>query len=140
MSFRTLLLAKAAVCLAFGLPLLIAPGWLFGILGGTLGPAGTFAAREYGAAMSGTLMLTWLARDVPDRIARRAILADLLVYDAIGVVIAVAITVTAVLNALGWGIVMIYLLFTAGSAYLLMEERRRRPAPERRVAAGGGFR
>ncbi len=35
MTFRSLLLANAAVCLAFGVLLLLVPGWLFGILGAT---------------------------------------------------------------------------------------------------------
>ena len=139
MSFRTLLLVKAAVCLGFGIPLLFVPGWLFGILGASLQPAGAFAAREYAAAMLGTLMLVWFARAVTARDARRAILLHLLVYDAIGVVITVGITLSGVLNVLGWGIVAVYLFFTAGSAHLLVRERHLRPAPPAvRTQAGTG--
>ena len=57
MTFRTLLITKAIVCLVFGVFLLLLPGWLFGMLGATLGAAGTFAAREYGAALFGILIL-----------------------------------------------------------------------------------
>lgn len=48
---------------------------------------------------------------------------------AIGVVITVAVVTSGVLNALGWGVVVVYLFFTAGSAYLLLEELRRSAAP-----------
>jgi hypothetical protein len=123
MTFRALLIIKAVVCLAFGIYLLVAPGALLGLLGGSLSGAGLFTAREYGAAMIGTLLLTWFAKDVQARDARGAILLDLLVYDGIGVVITVAVVVTGVLNALGWGIVVVYAFFTAGSGYVLLKEK-----------------
>ena len=112
MTFRTLLLIKAAICLFFGAFLLAAPGFLFVVLGAQLNAAGKFAAREYGAAMIGTLLLTWFAKDVKASDARRAILLDLLVYDAIGVVITFVAAVSGVLSVLGWGIVVVYLFFT----------------------------
>lgn len=120
MSFKTLLVAKAAACLVFGVLVLFTPGWVYALLGTTLGEGGTFAAREYAAAMFGTLMLTWFARNTVDSSARRAVLLDLLVYDAIGVVIAVVAVISGVLNVLGWGVVAVYLFFTAGSAILLL--------------------
>jgi hypothetical protein len=123
MTFRALLIIKAIVCLVFGVALLSAPGWLFALLGGTLGDVGRFAAREYGAAMVGTLLLTWFAKNVGSRDARGAILLDLLVYDAIGVLITLAVVIGGVLNALGWGIVVVYGFFTFGSAYVLIRER-----------------
>ena len=119
MTFRTLLITKAIVCLIFGLFLLVAPGVLFGVLGGVLNAAGRFAAREYGAAMIGTLLLTYLARNVAASDSRQAILVDLLVYDAIGVIITVIAILSGVLNALGWGIVAVYLLFALWSGIVL---------------------
>ena len=123
MTFRTLLTVKAIVCLVFGIFLLFAPGTLLGLLGAALNDGGTFTAREYGAALIGTLLLTWFARDVKATDARGAILLDLLVYDAIGVVITFLVVLSGVLNALGLGIVVVYLFFTVGSAYLLLRER-----------------
>jgi hypothetical protein len=120
MTFRALLITKAFVCLIFGVFLLAAPSVLFRFLGGTLSAAGMFAAREYGAAMIGTLLLTWLAKDVGASNAKRAILLDLFVYDGIGVIITVAAILSGVLNMLGWGIVVVYLLFTAWSGFVLL--------------------
>ena len=119
MTYRTLLVIKAVVCLFFGVFILAAPGLLFHLLGGELNAGGRFTAREYGAAMIGTLLLTWLAKDVLAADARRAILLDLLVYDAIGVVISIAAVLSGVLGVLGWGVVVVYLFFTVGSAYVL---------------------
>ena len=133
MSFRTFLIIKAIVCLFFGILLLIIPAELFGLLGGSLGDTGRFTAREYGAALIGTLLLTWFAKDVKASDAKGAILLDLLVYDAIGVIITLIVVLSGTLNALGWGIVLVYLFFAVGSAFLLLKERpfsqRSRTAP-----------
>ena len=123
MTFRTLLMIKAVVCLVFGLFLLVAPGTLLGLLGATLNGGGTFTAREYGAAMMGTLFLTWFAKRVSAADARKAILLDLLVYDLIGMIVTLWVVLGGVLNVLGWGIVVVYLFFTGGSAYLLLKEK-----------------
>ena len=120
MTFRALLITKAAVCLLFGLLLLAAPGVLFGLLGGNLSSAGMFAAREYGAALIGALFLMWFAKDVTAVDARRAILLYLFVYDAIGVIITVAAIISKTLNALGWGVVAVYLLFAVWSGIMLL--------------------
>lgn len=95
------------------------PGWLLGLMGAPLTPGGMYTAREYGAALFGTLMLTWFARAATSNEARRPILLDLLVYDAIGFVVTTLTVLAGVLNSLGWGIVFVYAFFTAGSGYLL---------------------
>jgi hypothetical protein len=132
MTFRTLLIMKAAVCLVFGVFLLLAPAALFGLLGAELGAGGMFTGREYGAALIGTLLLTWFAKGVKAPDARGAILVDLLVYDAIGTVVTFQVVMSGVLNALGWGIVAVYAFFTAASGYLLLREK-----PFRRAQAEG---
>ena len=124
MTFRSLLVIKAVVCLFFGVFLLVAPGSLFGLLGAALNAGGMFTAREYGAALIGTLLLTWFAKDVKASDARGAILLDLLVYEAIGAVVTLLVVLSGVLNALGWGIVVVYLFFAVGSGYLLLQRKR----------------
>ena len=123
MTFRTLLIIKAIVCLVFGLFLLLAPGTLLNLLGTALNDGGTFTAREYGAALIGTLLLAWFAKDVKAADARGAILLDLLIYDFIGMVVTFSVVLSGVLNVLAWSIVVVYLFFTVGSGYLLFKER-----------------
>lgn len=117
MSLKTLMIIKAVVCLTLGIILLFVPGFLYSFFGATLNDAGVFAAREYGAALIGTLMLTWYARNAAESQARRAIILDLFVYDAIGVVITLIATLSGVLNWLGWAVVVLYLFFTVGYGY-----------------------
>jgi hypothetical protein len=123
MSFRALLITKAAVCFVFGVLLLAAPAALLGLLGGSLTEAGLFTAREYGAAMIGTLLLTWFGKNVQALDARAAILLDLLVYDGIGVAVTLAVVLSGILNGLGWGIVAVYAFFTVASAQVLLKEK-----------------
>lgn len=117
MKFKTLMLIKAVVCLVFGFLLLVFPNQLLTIMGATLGAAGLFTAREYGAALVGNLMLTWYARDAEKSTTRRAIILDLFVYDAIGFVVTLFNVLNGTLNWLGWGIVAVYLFFTLGYGY-----------------------
>jgi hypothetical protein len=100
------------------------PGWLLNILGTSFGPGAALTAREYGAALIGNLLLAWLARNAEDSIARRAIIWDLCIYDAIGLVATLIIQLSGGLNVLGWGIVAVYLFFTLSFGYLLLPKYR----------------
>ena len=123
MSLKTFMLIKAVICLGFGFLLLFLPNPLYSLFGATLGAAGLFAAREYAASLFGNMALTWYARDAGESKARRAIILDLFVYDAIGVVITVINVIRGVLNPLGWGVVAIYLFFTIGYGYFWFMEK-----------------
>lgn len=121
MKFKTVMIIKAIVCLGFGPLLLLVPGWLLNLLGTSFGPGAALTAREYGAALIGNLLLCWLARNAEDFIARRAIIWNLFVYDAIALVVILVIQLSGGLNILGWGIVVVYLFFTVGFGYLLLQ-------------------
>jgi len=124
MNFKTLMVIKAVVCLGFGPLLLFVPGPLLTLLGSSFGPGAALTAREYGAALLGNLMLTWFARNAEVSVARRAIVLDLFVYDAIAFVAVLLIQLSGGLNLLGWGIVAIYLFFTLGFGYFLLPQKK----------------
>jgi hypothetical protein len=124
MKFKTLMIIKAVVCLGFGPLLLFVPGPLLTLLGSSFGPGAAITAREYGAALLGNLMLTWFARNAEISVARRAIVLDLFVYDAIAFVAMLLIQLSGGLNLLGWGIVAIYLFFTLGFGYFLLPQKK----------------
>lgn len=117
MNFKTLMIIKAVICLTFGILLLLLPGFTYSLFGASLNDAGIFAAREYGAALMGSLCLTWYARNAAESQSRRAIILDLFIYDAIGVVISVLALIQGLFNPLGWGLVAIYLFFAVGYGY-----------------------
>ncbi len=117
MKLKTLMIIKAVVCLSLGSLLLLVPEFTYSIFGASVNDAGAFAGREYGAALIGTLLLTWYARDAGESQARRAIILDLFVYDAIGVVVTLIAQFTGLFSPLGWFIVAIYLFFAVGYGY-----------------------
>ena len=117
MKLQTLMIIKAVVCLVLGALLLFAPSFGFSLFGASITGDGTFPAQEYGAAMLGTMLLTWFARNAAESQARRAIILDLFIYDAIGVVITLIALFSGKFNLLGWGILAIYLFFAVGYGY-----------------------
>jgi hypothetical protein len=124
MKLKTLMVIKAVVCLVFGPILLFWPGPLLTFLGSSFGPGAAITAREYGAALLGTFVLTWLARNAEESMARRAIVWDLFVYDAIAFVAMLLIQLSGGLNPLGWCIVAVYLFFAIGYGYFLLPRQR----------------
>ncbi len=119
MKFKTVMILKAIICIGFGPLLLFVPGWLLNLIGTSFGPGAALTAREYGAALIGNLLLTWLARNAEESPTRRAIIWYLFVYDAIGFVVTLNIQLSGGLNFLGWGIVAIYLFFAIFFGLLL---------------------
>jgi len=117
MKFSTLMISKAVVCLILGPLLVFVPGPFVSVFGLTLNAGGAMLAREYGAALVGTLLLTWFARNAAESDARRAIILALFVYDAIGFVVTLLVRLAGVLNPLGWSIPILYLFFTVGFGY-----------------------
>lgn len=131
MKFKTLMIIKAVVCLTLGIPILLVPEFVYYLFGTSLNPGGVFAAREYGAALIGTLMITWFAKNALESDARWAIILGLCVYDAIGFVVTVIATVSGVLGPLGWFAVALYLFFAVGFGYFLVYS----PKPETQARA-----
>jgi len=123
MKFQTLMIIKAVVCLSLGVPILIAPVFLYSLFGASLNPGGVFAAREYGASLIGNLMLAWFARNAVESDARRAIILGLCVYDAVGFVITLIAQFSGVLGPLGWFAAVIYLFFAVGFGYFLLPKK-----------------
>jgi hypothetical protein len=111
------MLIKAVVCLAFGFLLLVFPNQLLTLMGAPLSAAGLFTGRLYGTALVGNLLLTWVARDASESTARRAIILDMFIYNALGFVVTLVNVLNGSLNWIGWGIVAIYLFFTIGFGY-----------------------
>lgn len=121
MKIKTMMIIKAIVCLCLGLPITIYPQFVYSIFGGTLAPGGIFAAREYGAAMLGIMLITWFSRNAHISDALWAVILGLTVYDAIGVVVTLIAIFTGAVSALAWLVVALYLFITLGFGWLLLK-------------------
>ena len=124
MWFTVLMTIKAVVCLGFAPLMLFFPDPLLTLLGSSFGPGAAITAREYGAALLGNLVLTWLARKAEDSVARRAIVWALFVYDAAALIAMLVIQFQGGMNFLGWGVVFIYLFFTVGFGTVLVPKKK----------------
>ncbi len=130
MSFKTLMIIKAVVCLVLGVPILLATTFFYSVFGASLNDAGVFAAREYGASLIGNLMITWFARNAIESQARQAITLGYCIYDAIGFVVTLIAQLSGVLGPMGWVAVVIYLFFALAFGYYLLPQKQavQRPA------------
>jgi len=117
MKLSTLMVAKAVVCLVFGILLLGIPGVLMSLYGVSLDEGGIFMARLYGASLLGNLVLSWFSRNDPGSEALRAAVLGLFVYDAVGLIVALVAMLSGIMNVLGWSVVAICLLLTVGYGY-----------------------
>ena len=70
-------------------------------------------------------MIQWLARDVKDWTALRAILIGLVVGDVVGGVTNVWATNEGLLNSLAWSSTIVYILLTLGALYCLYNGPRK---------------
>jgi hypothetical protein len=122
MKLKNLLILKAIVSLAFGIPLLLFPDKLLSIFGLTLGAEGIFMAREYGGALLGIFALCWFARNSEASKALTAIIIFGFIYDVANLIVSSLTQLSGLMNPLGWSIVAIYLFFTIGFGYFLVKK------------------
>lgn len=122
MKFKVLMIIKAAICLILGIPIIIYPQFIYSIFGADVSAGGIFAAREYGAALLGTMLICWFGRNAEESIARRAVILGLFVYDALGVIVTLIAIFTKEVSPLAWLIVALYLLLALGFGYFLIKK------------------
>jgi hypothetical protein len=118
MKLNTLLLVVALIGAVFGIAFVLVPGPLLSVYGVTTDKAGLLLAQLFGAALLGFAVLDWLARDVSDPDAQRAVVFANLTADGIGFVVALIGQLAGIANAVGWSTVAIYLAFALAFAYV----------------------
>jgi len=121
MKFKMLMIIKAVVCIALGLPILLVPKFFYGIFGIVLAAGGVFAAREYGVSLIGNFLLTWIGRNAKESDARRGIIWALCVYDALEFVATLILALSSEANVLIWLPVLLYLLLAIGFGYFIVK-------------------
>ena len=126
MKLSTLLSIVAIVAILFGIAFLLIPGALLAQYGVIVAdPHVIIMSRFFGAALVNLGILLWLARNVVDSQARKAIVLSGLVGNLIGFLVALNGQMQGLTNALGWSTVLIYGFFAAGFAYFQFAVTRR---------------
>ena len=117
MKFSTFMVIYAVISAAFGLGFVLMPGQILPIYGVEPDAALRLIGQFFGAALLSLALLSWLARNLSDSEARRAIVLALFVGETIGFIMALIGQFNGILNVLGWSVVVVYLIFTLGLAY-----------------------
>jgi hypothetical protein len=117
MKLNTLLTINAVVILVYAVGALFIPATMLIMYGMTYGPGEQLMTRYFGASMLALGLLSWLARNATDAIARRAVILAFLVFDTAGAVVSVQGTLSGVMSSLGWQVVAIFLVLLLGFVY-----------------------
>lgn len=123
MKFKTMMVIKAIVCLAFFPIMLFVPEQFFTLLGSPFGAGAAFLARIYGATLVGNMLLCWFGRNAENGPVRQAIVLDVFFYDLIGLITVLIFYFNGTLNALGLGAGFIYLFLTVGFGLFLFPKK-----------------
>ncbi len=117
MTRANFLAVKAVISLVFGILLALVPVALMSVFGATLDPTGAVMGRFVGATLIGIGLICWFARTAADSELREAILLSLFIGDAIGFLAALMGQLSNLMGALGWIVVLIWLLLALGLGY-----------------------
>ena len=117
MRLSSFLILNAVIALVFGIGFVLVPGTMGTLYGMTPGPEVNLAGQFFGVELIAVGLLCWLARDVSDSAAQRAMILAFLIADVIGLIVSIMGTLSGVFNAVGWSAVVIYLVLSLGFAY-----------------------
>ena len=116
MKLKTFFTIKAVITIFFGLGFLLTPVLSWGIFGVNLQEEGVMVSRYLGVAFVCIFLLCWLNRDSSEEAQKTATLV-LAITDTLGFVTSLVAQFSGTPNALGWLIVLIWLLLAAGNIY-----------------------
>ena len=123
MKFKTIMIIKAIVCLAFFPVMLFLPEQFFTIMGVTFSAGVAFVARIYGATLVGNMLLCWFGRNAEAGPVRQAIVYDAFFYDLIGFIAVLIYYLNGTLNSMAFGAMFIYLFLTVGFGLFLFPKK-----------------
>ena len=120
MTYKNFMTFASVLAIIFALGFILMPAQLVRFYNVTLNEGGVLIGQLLGAALLGFGVLNWSARSFGEGEATQAILTANLAADAVGFIFSLMGQLGGVpgVNALGWSTVVIYLILTAGFAYL----------------------
>ncbi len=114
---RMIFVVDTFVAGAFGLALVFTPDLLFTLYGIHNDPTSEFLARALGAFVLGQAPLLWWARDHTTTPAGLAITRGHGIIDTVSTVLFTQACLRGLMNAQGWVVVALFVLFATGRIY-----------------------
>ena len=121
MKIRNWIIFKAWVDMVTGLGFLLFPTQAIIIWGAETDPTAIAFARFFGQVMFLLGLLLWMLRNVHEARVHIAVASAVLVGDTVGLIITIRETLAGNINALGWGIAVLFLVLVLGFGYILLK-------------------
>jgi hypothetical protein len=109
----------------FGISFIFIPGILLGPLGLTLDETSTIFARLFGTAIIGIPVLLFFARKSTSVEFKRGATFCIFIYLFASTIILLITIIKGLMNALGWSIIILHLVYTLWSGYYLIKPQRK---------------
>lgn len=114
---NTMFLIYMIVEAIFGIGFLFAPGLLMGPMGLTLDVTSTTFARLLGTLILSIPVLLFFARKSSSTEFKRGVVYSIFIYLALSTILLLITQLNGLMNAMGWGIVILHLAFLIWFAY-----------------------
>lgn len=124
MKLNTYLTIAGALGILFGVTFLLAPQITLPLYGMPADPHTVLLTRYFGATLAWVGLFSWLARNVRDGAALRAILQASVLGNLAGALISIWAALSGLQNAMGWSSVVIYVLLLLGALYFVVSPAR----------------
>jgi tellurite resistance protein TehA-like permease len=121
---KTLFLAYMIVEAIFGIGFLFAPGLLMGPMGVTLDETSTTFARLLGTLILSIPVLLFFARRSSVTEFKRGVVYSLFTYLLLSTILLLITQLNGLMNAMGWGIVILHLAFMIWFGYYLFNQKK----------------
>ena len=121
---KTLFLSYLIVEAIFGIGFLFAPGLLMGPMGVTLDETSTTFARLLGTLIISIPVLFFFAIKSSSTEFKRGVIYSVFVYLLLSTVLLLITQLNGLMNAMGWGIVILHLAFMIWFGYYLINQRK----------------
>jgi xanthine/uracil permease len=128
MNSKLYLTISAIVMFLYGISFVLFPAEASAPYGIPPEPHFFMEARFFGSALLALSVTSWLARDVKDWLAVRAVLIGAVVGYGISTIVLIWSTTQGLLNQLGWGSTVLNILLLLGALYCLSAGSRLAPA------------
>ena len=121
---KTLFLAYLIVEAIFGIGFLFAPALLMGPMGVTLDETSATFARLLGTLILSIPVLLFFARKSAGSEFKRGVVYSVFIYLLLSTILLLITQLNELMNAMGWGIVILHLAFMIWFGYYLINPKK----------------
>ena len=134
MNYRIMFFFNALVAVAFGVGFLIFPSMVLNQFDVDEYASTRMVAQFFGTAMLALGLLLWFAKDVTEAGMQKGMSIALLVGAGGGLIVTFLGMTSRVMRSNGWLVLVIYLLFGLGYAYLVFLKREAFPVSAEQIS------